>query len=106
LVRGLVYKGDPLETSTILVRGCRGELYHKVNINLTLYDRYQVIEDFTNGGRGHPSKHLKFFLLVFSKIKEELSKERIKPKANKKTTSIQEWAPINIFLYNFCCINL
>ena len=25
----------------------------------------QVREDFTNGGRGHPPKHLKFFLLVF-----------------------------------------
>jgi len=22
-------------------------------------------EDITNGGRGHPPKHLKFFLLVF-----------------------------------------
>jgi len=36
--------------------------------------RYQALddgdkkeEDFTNGGRGHPPKHLKFFLLVFSK---------------------------------------
>ena len=36
------------------------------------YDRDQVREDFTNGGRGHPPKHLKFFLLVFSKIKKEL----------------------------------
>jgi len=63
-------------------------------------------EDFTNGGRGHPPKHLKFFLLVFLKIREELNKERIKPKVNKKTTSIQEWAPINIFLCNFFCINL
>jgi len=24
-------------------------------------------EDFTNGGRGHPPKDLKFFLLVFPK---------------------------------------
>jgi len=64
-------------------------------------DGDQVREDFTNGGRGHPPKHLKFFLLVFSKIKEELNK------ANKKTTSIQEeWAPINISLYSFFCINL
>jgi len=37
-------------------------------------------EDFTNGGRGHPPKHLKFFLLVFSKLKKKLNKERIKPK--------------------------
>jgi len=69
-------------------------------------DRYQVREDFTNGGRGHPPKHLKLFLLVFSKIKEELNKERTKPKANKKTISIQEWASINISLYSFFCINL
>jgi len=34
-------------------------------------DGYQIREDFTNGGRGHSPKHLKFFLLVFSKIKEE-----------------------------------
>jgi len=33
-------------------------------------DGDQVEEDFTNGGRGHPPKHLKFFLLVFSKIKK------------------------------------
>ena len=66
----------------------------------------QVEEDFTNGGRGHPPKHLKFFLLIFSKNKEELNKERTKPKANKKTISIQEWAPINISLCNFFCINL
>ena len=28
-------------------------------------DRDQVEGDFTFGGRGHPPKHLKFFLLVF-----------------------------------------
>ena len=28
-------------------------------------DGDQVEEDFTNGGRGHPPKHLKFFLLAF-----------------------------------------
>jgi len=69
-------------------------------------DGDQEREDFTNGGRGHPPKHLKFFLLVFSNIKEELNKEKTKPKANKKTTSIQEWAPINISLRSFFCINL
>jgi len=37
-----------------------------------LGDRDQIREDFTNEGRGHSPKHLKFFLLVFSKIKEEL----------------------------------
>ena len=35
------------------------------------HDRDQIREDFTNGGRGHSPKHLKFFLLVFSEIKEE-----------------------------------
>jgi len=44
------------------------------------YDRDKKEEDFTNGGRGHPTKHLKFFLLVFSKLKKKLNKERIKPK--------------------------
>jgi len=39
------------------------------SLQLGEHDRYQVKEDFTNGGRGHPPKHLKFFLLVFSKIK-------------------------------------
>jgi len=43
-------------------------------------DGDQEEKDFTNGGRGHPPKHLKFFLLVFSKIKKKLNKERIKPK--------------------------
>jgi len=37
------------------------------SLQLGEHDRYQVREDFTNGGRGHPPKHLKFFLLVFSK---------------------------------------
>jgi len=69
-------------------------------------DGDQVREDFTNGGRGHPPKQLKFFLLVFSKIKRELNKERTKPKTNKKTTSITEWTPIKISLYSFFCINL
>jgi len=46
------------------------------SLQLGEHDGDQVREDFTNGGRGHPSKHLKFFLLVFSKIKEELNKER------------------------------
>jgi len=44
-------------------------------------DRDQIREDSTNGGRGHSPTHLKFFLLVFSKLKEELNKERTKLKA-------------------------
>jgi len=43
-------------------------------------DGDQNEEDFTNGGGDYPSKHLKFFLLVFSKLKKKLNKERIKPK--------------------------
>jgi len=35
------------------------------SLQLKENDGYQVEEDFINGGRGHPPKHLKFFLLVF-----------------------------------------
>jgi len=35
-------------------------------------DENQIKEAFINGGRGHPPSHLKFFLLVFSKLKEEI----------------------------------
>jgi len=52
-----------------------------------MHDRDQIREDFTNGGRGHPPKHLKFFLLVFSKIKEEIKIKRgpsLKPKEDYK----------------------
>jgi len=35
-------------------------------------DENQIKEDFINGGRGHPPSHLKFFLLVFSKLKEDI----------------------------------
>ena len=41
-------------------------------VNENSCDRDQIRQDFTNGGRGHSPKHLKFFLLVFSKSKEEL----------------------------------
>jgi len=72
------------------------------SVQLGEHDGDQVREDFTNGGRGHPPKHLKFFLLVFLKIKEELNKERTKPKANKKTSSIQEWLQlISLFVDSF-----
>ena len=69
---------------------------------IMLVDRDKVREDFTNGGRGHPPKHLKFFLLVFSKIKEELSKERIKPKANKKLQAFKNGLQlISFFVISF-----
>jgi len=50
----------------------------------SIIDGDQEREDFTNEGIGHPPKHLKFFLLVFSKIKEELNKERTKPKSQQE----------------------
>jgi len=35
-------------------------------------DEEKIREAFTNGGRGHSPTHLKFFLLVFSKLKEDI----------------------------------
>jgi len=35
-------------------------------------DGEQIREAFTNGGRGHSPTHLKFFLLVISKLKEDI----------------------------------
>jgi len=35
-------------------------------------DENQVKEDFINEGRGHSPSHFKFFLLVFSKLKEDI----------------------------------
>jgi len=40
--------------------------------SLTIDDGNQIKEAFINGGRGHPPSHLKFFLLVFSKLKEDI----------------------------------
>jgi len=35
-------------------------------------DESQIKEAFINEGRGHSPTHLKFFLLVFSKLKEDI----------------------------------
>jgi len=35
-------------------------------------DENKIKEAFINRGRGHPPSHLKFFLLVFSKLKEDI----------------------------------
>jgi len=35
-------------------------------------DENQIKEAFINEGRGHSPSHLKFFLLVFSKLKENI----------------------------------
>jgi len=37
-----------------------------------LCDENQIKEAFINEGRGHSPSHLKFFLLVFSKLKEDI----------------------------------
>jgi len=36
-------------------------------------DENQVKEAFIDEGRGHSPSHLKFFLLVFSKLKEDIT---------------------------------
>jgi len=36
-----------------------------MSLVVSVFDGDQVKEDFINGGRGHPPKHLKFFLIVF-----------------------------------------
>ena len=54
---------------TLLYEGIQNSWLN--SLQLEEYDRDQMREDFTNRGRGHSPKHLKFFLLVFSKIKEE-----------------------------------
>jgi len=35
-------------------------------------DENQIKEAFIDEGRGHSPSHLKFFLLVFSKLKEDI----------------------------------
>ena len=40
--------------------------------NFSPGDENQIKEAFISGGRGHPPSHLKFFLLVFSKLKEDI----------------------------------
>ena len=65
-------------------------------------DGDQEREDFTNGGRGHPPKHLKFFLLVFSNIKEELNKEKTKPKAKRRLQAFKNGLQlISLFIVSF-----
>jgi len=44
----------------------------KKGTKMWLSDENQIKEAFINGGRGHPPSHLKFFLLVFSKLKEDI----------------------------------
>jgi len=44
----------------------------KVSLITFLDNENQIKEAFIKGGRGHPPTHLKFFLLVFSKLKEDI----------------------------------
>ena len=57
-------------------KGNNGELFCFVYTTLfkkvKLSDENQIKETFINEGRGHPPSHLKFFLLVFSKLKEDI----------------------------------
>ena len=41
-------------------------------IRMSLSDENQIKKAFINEGRGHSPSHLKFFLLVFSKLKEDI----------------------------------
>jgi len=51
-----------------------GTKYFLILQNLTEWplDESQVKEVFINEGRGNSPSHLKFFLLVFSKLKEDI----------------------------------
>ena len=42
------------------------------SLKLEEYDENQIKEAFNNEGRGRSPSHLKFFLLVFSKLKEDI----------------------------------
>jgi len=49
-----------------MIEACLIELY------VRKLDENQIKEAFINEGRGHSPTHLKFFLLVFSKLKEDI----------------------------------
>jgi len=44
----------------------------KKSLMVISYVENQIKEAFINEGRGHSPTHLKFFLLVFSKLKEDI----------------------------------
>jgi len=64
------------------------------SLQLGEHDGDQNEEDFTNGG------NLKFFLLVFSKLKKKLNKERIKPKRRLQAFK-NELQLISLFVVSF-----
>ena len=53
----------------MLIPGFSQAAWAKASLNP---DDNQINEAFINGGRGHPPSHLKFFLLVFSKLIEDI----------------------------------
>ena len=82
-MHGVAIRKVPLTTSDViemvhfaapdtrLVRWC-SRAYCVLACSLSRGDENQIKEAFINGGRGHPPSHLKFFLLVFSKLKEDI----------------------------------
>jgi len=46
--------------------------YDTTQLYKKMTDENQINEAFINEGRGHSPSHLKFFLLVFSKLKEDI----------------------------------
>ena len=55
----------PLKVGRVTSSGC-------VAPSTTLRDENQIKEAFINEGRGRSPSHLKFILLVFSKLKEDI----------------------------------
>ena len=58
----------------MVIISCQNKLSDKEERQLvtTISDESQVKEVFINEGRGNSPSHLKFFLLVFSKLKEDI----------------------------------
>jgi len=48
------------------------KMQYRIASSSVVTDENQINEAFINEGRGHPPSHLKFFLLVFSKLKEDI----------------------------------
>ena len=53
-------------------RQARSERQFPTRVLRMSLDKSQVKEVFINEGRGNSPSHLKFFLLVFSKLKEDI----------------------------------
>ena len=64
------YTFDCKSKLTLLYAGIQNSWTN--SLQLGEYDESQVNEVFINEGRGNSPSHLKFFLLVFSKLKEDI----------------------------------